>query len=70
MRHRLTIDLGPLYPRLQKHCDKTGQRPSDVVRSALAKLLGVKPPEMHGHVANLWQNAGKPHPRQGKKFTK
>ena len=61
-QQRVTVDLGPLYPLLQKHCDRTGETPSVAVRSAVAKLLRVKPPRMNGYEANLWQNAGKPHP--------
>ena len=55
MQHRITVDLGPLYLRLQSHCEATGQRPSEVVRDAVAKLLRVKPPKMDGNVANLRQ---------------
>lgn len=54
-QNRITIDLGPLLPRLQAHCEATGKRPSDVVRQAVAKLLRVKQPEMKGHLANLRQ---------------
>ena len=66
MQNRITGDLGPLLPRLQAHCEQTGQRASDTVREAVARLLGVQAPEMDGHCQNLWQNAGKPHPRLGK----
>ena len=55
MQHRITVDLGPLHERLQSHCEATGQRPSEVVREALAKMLRVKPPRMDGNVANLKQ---------------
>lgn len=54
-RHRITIDLGPLLPRLQAHCEATGRRASDVVREVVAKLLKVKPPAMDGNLANLRQ---------------
>lgn len=54
-QHRITVDLGPLYSRLESHCESTGQRPSEVVRIAVAKLLKVKPPKMDGNVANLRQ---------------
>ena len=54
-QHRITVDLGPLYSRLQSHCEATGQRPSEVVREAVAKLLRVKPPRMDGQVKNLRQ---------------
>jgi len=63
VQHRITVDLGPLLPRLQAHCRDHGVRASDTVREAVARLLGVQAPEMDGHTANLWQNSGKPHPR-------
>ena len=55
MQHRITVDLGPLYSRLQSHCEATGQRPSEVVREAVAKLLKVKAPKMDGQIKNLRQ---------------
>ena len=62
MRYRITIDLGPqLGERLQSHCEATGQRPSEVVRIAVANLLRVKPPKMDGHLANLRQYQDRDH---------
>jgi len=52
---RITVDLGPLLPALQTHCQAAQERPSDVVRRALARELKQPVPTLRGHVANLRQ---------------
>ena len=47
---RITFRLGPLAGPLAAYCEKHGTTPSDVIRAALAKRLGVDAPEMpHGN---------------------
>ena len=46
MNDRITFRLGPLAGPLAAYCEKHGTTPSDVIRAALAKRLGVKAPEM------------------------
>ena len=55
MRSLITVDLGPLLPALQAHCQARQERPSDVVRRALARELKQPVPTLRGHVANLRQ---------------
>lgn len=43
---KLTIRLGPLAGPLAERCERTGETPSEVVRKALARLLGEPLPEM------------------------
>ncbi len=42
----MSLRLGDLAEPLLKRCVKTGETPSDVLRLALAKELGVELPEM------------------------
>jgi hypothetical protein len=46
MNDRITFRLGPLAGPLAVYCEKHGTTPSDVIRAALAKRLGVDAPEM------------------------
>ena len=46
MTDRITFRLGPLAGPLAAYCEKHGTTPSDVIRAALAKRLGVNAPEM------------------------
>jgi hypothetical protein len=55
MRHVITVDLGPLLQPLQAHCQARQERPSDVVRRALARELNQPIPVLRGQVANLRQ---------------
>lgn len=43
---KITFRLGDLAGPLGEYCDARGVTPSDAVRLAVAKMLGVKPPEM------------------------
>jgi hypothetical protein len=53
---KFTVRLGDLRQPLEAWCDKHDETPSEAVRLAVAKLLGVEPPAMDGHLANLRQN--------------
>ena len=53
---KLTVRLGDLRQPLEAWCDKHASTPSEAVRLAVAKLLGVEPPAMDGNLANLRQN--------------
>lgn len=46
MNDRITFRLGPLAGPLADYCEKHGCTPSDVIRAALARRLGVDAPEM------------------------
>jgi hypothetical protein len=46
MNDRITFRLGPLAGPLAAYCEKHGTTPSDVIRTALAKMLRVKVPKM------------------------
>ena len=46
MNDRITFRLGPLAGPLAAYCEKNCTTPSDVIRAALAKRLGVDAPEM------------------------
>lgn len=46
MKDPMSLRLGDLAEPLLKRCEKTGETPSDVLRIALAKELGVESPEM------------------------
>ena len=46
MNDRITFRLGPLAGPLAAYCEQHGTTPSDVIRAALAKRLGVNAPEM------------------------
>lgn len=43
---KITFRLGDLAGPLGKHCDEHGVTPSDAVREAVAKMLGVDAPTM------------------------
>jgi len=66
MRKVLCVDLGPLADPLQTHCQAHQIRPSDVVRRALARELGVAVPVLRGQVKNLRQYRRKSPGRQGR----
>jgi hypothetical protein len=46
MKDPMSLRLGPLAGPLLKRCERTGETPSDVLRIALAKELGLEAPEM------------------------
>lgn len=46
MNDRISCRLGLLAGPLATYCQKHGTTPSDVIRAALAKRLGVDAPEM------------------------
>lgn len=46
MKDPMSLRLGPLAGPLLQRCEKTGETPSDVLRIALAKELGISAPEM------------------------
>ena len=46
MNDRITFRLGPLAGPLAAYLKKHGTTPSDAIRAALAKRLGVNAPEM------------------------
>lgn len=46
MKDPMSLRLGDLAEPLLKRCKKTGETPSDVLRLALAKELGVEVPAM------------------------
>ena len=46
MKDPMSLRLGDLAEPLLKRCKKTGETPSDVLRLALAKELGVELPDV------------------------
>lgn len=46
MKDPMSLRLGPLAGPLLQQCKSTGETPSDVLRKALAKELGLEAPEM------------------------
>lgn len=46
MKDPISLRLGPLAGPLLLRCESTGETPSDVLRLALAKELGLEAPEM------------------------
>lgn len=42
----MSLRLGPLAGPLLQRCESTGETPSDVLRLALAKELGLEAPKM------------------------
>lgn len=46
MKDPISLRLGPLAGPLLKRCESTGETPSDVLRLALAKELGIGVPSM------------------------
>lgn len=46
MKDPMSLRLGPLAGPLLRRCDSTGETPSDVLRLALAKELGLEAPAM------------------------
>lgn len=46
MKDPMSLRLGPLARPLLERCEKTGETPSDVLRIALARELGLSAPEM------------------------
>jgi hypothetical protein len=46
MKDPMSLRLGPLAGPLLLRCKSTGETPSDVLRRALAKELGLEAPEM------------------------
>jgi len=46
MKEPMSLRLGPLAGPLLKRCESTGETPSDVLRKALAKELGIGVPAM------------------------
>lgn len=46
MKDPMSLRLGPLAGPLLQRCEETGETPSDVLRIALAKELGLAAPEM------------------------
>ncbi len=57
MKDPMSLRLGPLAGPLVSRCESTGETPSDVLRLALAKELGLEPPAMpQGFAAmNPWK---------------
>jgi hypothetical protein len=43
---RITFRPGPLAAPLAAYCERHGTTPSEAARTAIAKMLGVAPPEM------------------------
>lgn len=46
MKDPMSLRLGTLAGPLLQRCEKTGETPSDVLRIALARELGLEPPAM------------------------
>lgn len=61
---RITFRPGPLAEPLAVRCQATGERPSDVVRIALARELGQAVPKLDGQVKNLRQYRKRPAKRK------
>lgn len=61
---RITFRLGELAGPLAIRCQTTGERPSDVVRLALARELGQPVPRLRGQLKNLRQYRKRPAKRQ------
>lgn len=60
MKDPMSLRIGPLAGPLLKRCERTGETPSDVLRIALAKELGMDAPEMlQGFAAMSPSNAAK-----------
>lgn len=55
--NNIDLRLGPLGPLIADAITETGESPSEWVRDAIAKKLGVEPPEMRGNLATLKQFA-------------
>lgn len=53
----IDLRLGPLGPMIADAIAGTDESPSAWVRDAIAKKLGVDPPEMKGNLATLKQFA-------------
>jgi len=53
MRDPMSLRLGPLAGPLLLRCESTGETPSDVLRLALAKELGLEPPAMPQGFASM-----------------
>lgn len=55
--NNIDLRLGPLGPMIAKAIADTDESPSEFVRDAIAKKLGVEPPKMDGNLATLRQFA-------------
>jgi len=67
MKDPMSLRLGPLAEPLLQRCESTGETPSDVLRLALAKELGLEPPEMpQGFAAMSEKKAAKARKKSAK----
>ena len=57
MKEPMSLRLGPLAGPLLLRCKSTGETPSDVLRLALAKELGLEAPEMPQGFAAMSEKA-------------
>jgi hypothetical protein len=71
MKDPISLRLGPLAGPLLLRCESTGETPSDVLRLALAKELGLDAPEMpQGFAAMNPKTAAKTAAKARKKSAK
>ena len=67
MKDPMSVRLGPLAEPLLLRCESTGETPSDVLRLALAKELGLEAPAMpQGFAAMNPKTAAKARRKSGK----
>jgi hypothetical protein len=67
MKEPMSLRLGPLAGPLLQRCERTGETPSDVLRLALAKELGLEAPSMpQGFAAMSEKTAAKARKKSAK----